>query len=134
MQIPLIVRAPGIDGNQRRTGLIETIDIYPSLCELTDLPLPTHLEGQSFVNLMKDSQTKWKSAAIGRYRNGDTIRTDALRYTEYTDTKSKLTSRMLYNHTTDPNENVNVARRQPASANVEHLSEELHQKMGRDRK
>ena len=78
MQIPLIVRAPGIKCGQRRSDLIESIDLYPSLCELAGLPFPEHLQGQSFATLMKSSEAEWKSAAVGRYRNGDTIRTHAL--------------------------------------------------------
>ena len=64
-------------------------------------------------------------AAVGRFRNGDTIRTDAFRFTEYTDTKRNLTSRMLYDHATDPNENVNVvkARKQAVTGLAKQLRE-----------
>lgn len=110
MQIPLVVRAPGIKGGQRRSGLIESIDLYPSLCELASLPLPGHLQGRSFATLMKDADSEWKSAVVGRFQNGDTIRTDAYRFTEYTDKKGQRTSQMLYDHTADPQENVNVVK------------------------
>ena len=43
MRIPLIVRVPGIKGGQRRSELVESIDVYPTLCELAGLPLPTKL-------------------------------------------------------------------------------------------
>ena len=132
MQIPLIVRAPGINGGQRRSGLIESIDLYPSLCDLAGLPLPDHLQGRSFATLMKDADAEWKSAAVGRFKNGDTIRTDAFRFTEYTDKNGKRTSRMLYGHNADPHENVNVAASQKNS--VSQLTDELHRLMGRDKK
>lgn len=129
MRIPMIVQAPGITGGQRRAGLTESIDLYPSLCELAGLPLPEHLQGQSFATLMKNPQADWKTAAVGRFRNGDTIRTDTFRFTEYTDAKNKLVSAMLYDHTTDPNENTNIVRQ---SAVADRLAEELRQKKGRD--
>lgn len=132
MQIPLIVRAPGVDGGQRRSGLVESIDLYPSLCELAGLPLPEHLQGRSFATLMKDAETEWKSAAVGRFQKGDTIRTDSFRFTEYTDKQGKRTSQMLYDHTADPRENTNMAASQQES--VLNLTEELHRLMGRDRK
>jgi len=132
MQIPLIVRAPGVNGGQRRSGLIESIDLYPSLCELAGLPLPVHLQGRSFAALMKDADAKWKSAAVGRFQNGDTIRTDAFGFTEFTDKKGTPTSRMLYDHNSDPHENVNVAASQKNS--VSQLTDELHRLMGRDKK
>lgn len=129
MQIPLIVRAPGIDGSQRRSNLVESIDLYPTLCELTGLPLPNHLHGASLVTLMKDSNAVWKSAAVGRFQGGDTIRTDDFRFTEYTDKKGLQTSRMLYSHNIDPDENVNIAEAQMKTAVK--LTSELHRLMGR---
>ena len=117
MQIPLVVRAPGIKGGQRRSGLIESIDLYPSLCELAGLPLPDHLQGRSFATLMQDADAEWKSAAVGRFQNGDTIRTDAFRFTEYTDKKGKRTSQMLYDHRSDPGENINVVKAETDVAN-----------------
>lgn len=132
LQIPLIVRAPGITGAQRRTALVESIDVYPTLCELTGIPQPTHLKGQSFVGVMRDPDTKWKQAAVSRFRNGDTIRTDQFRYTEYTYPKGKQTSRMLYDHTTDSKENVNISQTQAEA--VSDLSKQLNRLKGRSRK
>ncbi|WP_417394821.1 sulfatase [Gimesia chilikensis] len=132
LQIPLLVRAPGIQGGQRRSALIETIDVYPSLCTLAGIPLPEHLAGQSFVELMRNPDTKWKEAAVSRFRNGDTIRTDALRYTEYTNPKGKRTSRMLYDHSSDPLENQNVAEKRTDETQT--LSKQLNQIKGRDGK
>lgn len=132
LQIPLLVRSPGIKGGQRRSALIETIDVYPSLCTLAGIPLPEHLAGQSFVELMHNPDTKWKEAAVSRFRNGDTIRTDALRYTEYTNPKGKRTSRMLYDHSSDPLENQNVAGKRTDESKT--LSKQLNQIKGRDGK
>ena len=132
MHIPLIVRAPGIKGGQRRTGLVESIDLYPSLCELAGIRSPDHLQGQSFATLMRNADAPWKSAAVGRYRNGDTIRTDAFRFTEYTNNQGARTSRMLYDHSKDPGENVNVAASRKDS--VRELSAALHKLMGQDDK
>ncbi|MFK7777016.1 MAG: sulfatase [Gimesia sp.] len=132
LQIPLIVRAPGIKGGQRRSALIETIDLYPSLCTLAGIPLPEHLAGQSFVGLMRDQDTKWKQAAVSRFRNGDTIRTDTLRYTEYTYPKGKLISRMLYDHKIDPAEDTNVVKDRTDESRD--LARQLNRLKGRDGK
>ncbi|MEQ8786315.1 MAG: sulfatase [Pirellulaceae bacterium] len=132
MQIPLIVRAPGISGKQRRSGLVESIDLYPTLCELAGLPLPDHLQGRSFATLMKNPEAEWKSAAVGRFQNGDTIRTDTFRFTEYSDKNGKQTSRMLYDHNADPGENANVATSHRDA--VGELTAELHKLKGSDNK
>jgi len=131
MRIPLVVRAPGIDGGASTDGLTETIDLYPSLCELAGLPAPNHLQGKSFVALIKDPDRAWKPSAIGRYRTGDTIRTDRYRFTEYADRKGKPVARMLYDHRSDPGENVNISEEPRNEAVNEGLVEQLRKGMGK---
>ncbi len=132
MHAPLIVKAPGIGGGKRTSGLTEFIDIYPSLCELAGLPLPEHLQGRSFAGRMMNPAQPGKAAAIGRYRNGDTIRTDQFRFTEYTNNKGELLARMLYDHHVDPGEDVNICQRPRAEELVDSLSTALREGMGKD--
>jgi len=132
MWAPLIVRAPGVKGGKRTPALTEFIDIYPSLCELAGLPLPEHLQGKSFVPLLKDPRQAIKQTAIGRYGPGDTIRTDRYRFTEYTKAGNVI-GRMLYDHRLDPHENVNLAGLPENQAVVEELTDRLHARMGRPR-
>ncbi|REJ67207.1 MAG: iduronate sulfatase [Planctomycetota bacterium] len=131
MHAPLIVAAPGIEGGRQTAGLTEFIDIYPSLCQLAGLPLPEHLEGRSFVPLMREPERAWKAAAIGRYYGGDTIRTDRYRFTRYSTMKGALRGRMLYDHRADPGENVNLAGREAQRLQVERLTRQLHEVVGR---
>jgi hypothetical protein len=65
------------------------------------------------------------------YRNGDTIRTNAFRFTEYSNDKGQQTSRMLYDHKHDPSENTNVAEVHMDSTSD--LAEQLHRLMGRNK-
>jgi iduronate 2-sulfatase len=131
MRVPLLVRAPGFEAGKSTAALVEYVDIYPSLCQLASLPLPDHLDGRSFVPLMKDPDLPWKEAAIGRFGPGDTIRTDRYRFTEYTARQGKPIARMLYDHQADPGENVNLSER-PASEDLnETLRRQLHAGMGK---
>ncbi|MAT15267.1 MAG: iduronate sulfatase [Planctomyces sp.] len=130
LRIPLIVRAPGIKGGERRVELIETIDLYPTLCELAGLDEPNHLVGDSFVPFIKNANASWKSHAVSRYGNGDSIRTEEYRYTEYRGKNPKQTSAMLYDHRSDPDENVNIEGKSPGT--VEDLAEKLNALKGRD--
>lgn len=132
MHAPLIVKAPGIEGGKKTAGLTEFIDIYPSLCELTGLPLPRHLQGRSFVPLMNAPDQTWKTTAIGRYRNGDTVRTNQYRFTEYSGAKGRPLARMLYDHKKDPGENQNVSERKENKAVVDSLQNLLHEGMGKN--
>ncbi|MHC4555841.1 MAG: sulfatase [Planctomycetota bacterium] len=106
---PLIISVPGIEGGKKSNALTEYLDIYPSLCELCNLSLPDHLQGKSFVPLLKNPKLLWKEAVFSRYFNGDSVKTDRYRYTEWRRKNNVKYARMLYDHKTDPYENVNIS-------------------------
>ncbi len=106
---PLIVRGPGIQAGMKTNALTEYLDIYPSLCELCSLPLPSHLQGRSFVPLLKDPNLPWKKAVFSRYFRGDSVKTDQYRYTEWRRKDGEIYARMLYDHNVDWVENVNIS-------------------------
>ncbi len=108
---PLLVRAPGVKPGGRTNALTEYLDIYPSLCELCNLPLPAHLQGKSFVPLLKNPDLPWKKAVFSRYFRGDSVKTDRYRYTEWRRKDGKMYARMLYDHSVDWVENVNISER-----------------------
>ncbi|MCC6354570.1 MAG: sulfatase [Verrucomicrobiae bacterium] len=65
---PLIVAAPSRKARGRAAdGLVEFIDMYPTLCELAGLPLPPHLDGRSFAPLLDDPTRPGKAAAITQF-------------------------------------------------------------------
>ncbi len=132
MRIPLIVRAPGKQQGVSSFALVETIDLYPTLCEAAGLPLPQHLEGKSFLGLLDDPKAAHKSAAVGRYGRGDTIRTHRYRFTEYRNGQGKLLGTMLYNHVDDPGETVNIVKQPELAETVAELAKQLSQIKGKD--
>ena len=114
---PMIISIPGqpTAGNET-DALTEFVDIYPTLCKLCELPLPSYLEGTSFYLLTINSNLKWKTAAFSQYPRsgymGYTMKTDRYRYTEWRNKSSgAVYARELYDHLTDPEENYNIAGR-----------------------
>ena len=138
MQAPLIIRSPNHlssnNGVATRT-LAEFIDIYPALCELAGVAPPQELDGRSLVPVLENPKDPGKGFAIGRFRNGDTIRTNKWRYTEYASTDSagnlKIVARMLYDHDRDPEENRNLAELSEYRGIVAELSNRLNAHKGR---
>jgi iduronate 2-sulfatase len=65
---PLIMAAPGRKGNGKKAdGLVEFVDIYPTLCELAGLSLPAHLQGKSMASLLDNPARPGKLAAFTQY-------------------------------------------------------------------
>lgn len=110
MNAPLMVKAPGKTKGQFTSSITEFIDIYPSLCDLCELPKPEHLDGQSFVPVLNCPSTKVKEAAFVKYHNAESVITERYTYTEFRkDTVGAITDVMLYDLETDPDENVNIS-------------------------
>jgi len=128
---PLIVKAAGIKGGQKTDALVGFIDIYPSLCELAGLSKPKHLEGKSFVPLMKNPDRHWSESSFSRWREGESIKTDRYRYTEWTDENGKIFARMLYDHKTDPAENKNIFKDPENKEVVHRLGKMIHKELKR---
>ena len=61
---PLIVYAPDHSQGVACDRLVEMIDIYPTLAELTGLKAPADLDGKSLVPLLKSPERKWKYPAF----------------------------------------------------------------------
>ena len=121
LRAPLIVAAPDHRPGVRTAGLVEFVDIFPSLCELAGIEAPGHLEGTSFVPLMKNPDRKWKPAVFCRWSGCEAVKTDRYLYTEWKK-KGRVTDRMLYDHETDPLENRNIAEEPEAREIVDPLS------------
>jgi iduronate 2-sulfatase len=132
MRVPLILRAPGQIGGARTGAIAELIDVYPTLCELAGIPVPGHARGRSLAPLLRNPGQAWPSTAIGRFGNGDTIRTDTHRFTEYSKPGMEPFARMMYDHRVDPGENVNISEQVGQSSTVENLTGLLRAGKGRD--
>ncbi len=131
-RVPMILVNPGSKENQQSKALVEFVDIYPTLAELCDLPVPAHCEGTSMAPLLKKPNRPWKTAAFSQYPRkkdkvmGYSMRTDQWRYTEWLDRKTQqVLSRELYDHRTDQAETVNLGDDPNYAAVVKKLSHQL---------
>jgi iduronate 2-sulfatase len=172
-RVPLIISPPGGRPGAESDALVELIDMYPTLCEMTGIPLPDHLEGSSFAPLVADPDRPWKKAVFSQfpcpslrewaamplsegmretffgplirdveaqlakesprysrelYENhvmGYTMRTDRYRlvlWVDYRAPREEPIAVELYDHETDPKENVNLASRPEYAAVVDSLT------------
>lgn len=109
-RVPMIVRVPGRTPVGSKTdGLVELVDIYPTLIDLCDIDAPHKLQGQSFVPLLDDPGHAGKDVAYTVVSRGGllgrSIRTDRWRYAEW----GSRDQAELYDIENDPYEDHNLA-------------------------
>lgn len=124
---PLIISVPGKTDGERTNRLVELIDIYPTLVELAGLPLPSHLQGRSFVPLIEDPKMAWKKAVFTRCQDAETIITEEFVYTEWQKKEGDVYQKMLFNHYIDPEENKNLIQSSEYKPAILNLSRLLNQ-------
>ena len=121
-RVPFIMSVPGITkGKQETSGVVELLDVYPTLASLCGLKgMPQDLDGQDVSALLKDVNADWDEAAgtmlirtanktlhymaPGEKAHGKSIRVDRYRYCEW-DNGEKGAE--LYDYEVDPEEKTN---------------------------
>ena len=108
-RIPFLLSYPGGPRGARSDGIIESIDLFPTLCELAGVPTPETVEGRSIVPLA-EGKADGKDHAICEWdflepqRRVNAIRTRRHRLVYY----SHDIGGELYDHDRDPYEMRNV--------------------------
>lgn len=85
----MMMRIPGKKAGIKPIGISEFTDVFPTLCELSGLPIPKYLDGISLVPAIDRPASPLREYAFSQYpRQGATImgysiRTSNYRYTEW---------------------------------------------------
>ena len=128
LQVPLIISAPNIPKDKRSNSIAELVDLYPTLCELATISIPPHVDGESLVEALQTPSKVFKNTALARWQKGETLIADHLFYTEW-QKNDKTIAKMLYDHTTDPDENRNLAIEASFAGTVDSLSTILNNRL-----
>ncbi len=135
----LMMSVPGSKPGIRPVTLCEFTDIYPTLCELINVPVPKHLDGISLVPAIKNPDSSVREYAFSQYPRenakvmGYSIRTGRFRYTEWMKDsyrtnmpydKKYVMAREMYDYEKDPQETVSIVDK-PEYRNEQQSMEKL---------
>lgn len=117
-RVPLIISAPGMKtAGQHSKSLVELLDLYPTLCEMSGVEIPNFAEGKSLVPLLNDSTARVRQSAVSQYYRrhedkeymGYSMRTDRYRYIEWRDfATGQMETQELYDHDVSEMETSNL--------------------------
>ncbi len=116
MRVPLLVRCPDLfRPGTKLEQVVANIDIAPTILELAGLRPPKHMDGRSFLPLLRGDDVAWRDALLYEYyweRNFPhtptmhALRTDRFKYIHY---YGIWDVDELYDLKNDPHERVNLA-------------------------
>lgn len=69
-RVPLIIWTPNMPKSSKgktTNALVELVDIYPTLADLSGFEIPKHTEGKSFKPLIENPDLVWKNAAFSQF-------------------------------------------------------------------
>jgi iduronate 2-sulfatase len=122
LRSPLSISKPGMKlPGQATDAVVETLDVFPTLCELAGVPVPGFVQGRSLVPLF-ESPDKIGHAAIAYSGKRQTIRTKRYRLIDHMNGYVELYDHFNFGETE------NVAEANPGV--VQKLKEQLRDQLG----
>jgi len=109
VKVPLIVSWPGVipEGKSEEMELVSGLDLFPTICDYWNLPVPDGVKGASLRGLLEAGRPLGRKyvAVEGHHGIGQAIRSRHYKYIAFNDDDAE----MLFNLTEDPDETVNLA-------------------------
>ena len=108
LRAPLLIRAPAVAGQGKTSdAVVETIDLFPTLCELAGIDMPEFVDGASLVPQLENVDAAGRDAIS--YKPGAvTVRTATHRLIVHKDGYAEL-----YDHRSPAKETLNIAEEYP---------------------
>ncbi|RKU28840.1 hypothetical protein C6497_08760 [Candidatus Poribacteria bacterium] len=113
VRVPLSIWNPKIFGSEQKTieKNVSLVDLFPTLCELSDIPIPEDIDGKSLVPLIQNENGDWDDTVyseLWRAQNGPSVmvKEGDLKYFRFDNDKGWQDQ--LFDLSNDPHENNNL--------------------------
>ena len=107
--VPLIMAGPGIKKTHKTDAFVYLFDIYPTICELINMPIPDTVQGTSLVPALQNTEEKIRDEIYIAYTKFQrAVKTNQYKLIEYV-VKNKHRKTQLFDLTNDPWEMNNLA-------------------------
>lgn len=124
IRVPLIFRGPGIPQDVRSDSLCYLLDIFPTLCDITDTAIPDSVDGTSLVSTMHNPDQPVRSSHYYGYCSCQrAVRDSQYKLIEYGTDEGAITQ--LFNMEDDPDELNNLADQPEHSEKLQELREKM---------
>lgn len=134
IRMPLLIRYPkAVKAGTVRDEFALNIDLAPTLLELAGVSVPTRMEGQSLVPLLKATRTEWRKSFLIEYYSDrvfprirqmgyKAVRNERWKYIHYFELEGMDE---LYDLKADPYEMKNIINQPEAARIVEEMKQEI---------
>ena len=120
LRVPLIMSGPGVPRGKKSDAFCYLLDIYPTLCDLIDVPIPDSVEGKSLLPAMGDAEEVIRDTMFFAYKElHRAIRDRRHKLIEYV-VEGKRTTQ-LFDIQADPRELTNLADDPGSASHLERL-------------
>jgi arylsulfatase A-like enzyme len=119
MKVPLIIAGPGIPEGNVSDALVYLFDLFPTLAELCNVPLPDETDGKSLVSVINGKSGGVRSSLFTAYRKSvRAVRTDEWKLIRYPERDYN----QLFNLNNDPLELNNLAKTDSYKSKLEEMT------------
>ncbi len=68
IKVPLLVSGPGVPAGEVRETMVSSPDLFPTVCDLVEVPVPASVEGCSFATTLADGEAPHRDEVFAAAR------------------------------------------------------------------
>jgi arylsulfatase A-like enzyme len=131
IRVPFMVKGRGIPAGNQVNALVYPGDIFPSLCELCNIPIPDSVETHSLIPLWTGEQERLRDTVYAAYKDIQRSVSDGewklIRYSRSELTGEGMEKQQLFHIAEDPAETIDLADSPEHRDKLTSLVEKLEQ-------